>query len=280
VKQVSPNVYVETGIRGCNPGFVVTSEGIVMIDTPFMPRDAEAWRSEIAQRGRVIYVINTEHHPDHIAGNGFFGGTVVSYEGTREAFGSSMSLARETIAQRDPGAFALWEQHPSRPPQVTFSDRLALHLGEHTIQLTHLIGHTANEVAVLIPEERVVFTSDNVFHKRQPYLNEAYPHEWLEALKTIEAMDIDVIVPGHGEVCVKAYLPEFSSFIGEWIEAVREAIKRGLGKEEIIASVSFLDRYPMNPGRDDFGPELQRMNAARLYQILTEGEETLLKQRR
>ena len=280
MKQISPNVYVETGIRGCNPGFVTTSEGIVMIDAPFMPSDAEAWRREIAQRGQVVYLIQTEHHADHIASNGLFGGTVVSHEGTREDFAGSLAMAREVIGQMEPGSLETWERHAPRLPGITFSDRLTMHLGRHTIQLIHLVGHTANQAAVLIPEERVVFTADNVFHKRQVYLHEAYPLQWLESLKVIEGLDVDLIVPGHGDVCDKAYLKEFSGFIGEWVEAVRDAIRRGLSKEEITKSISFLDRYPMNPGRDYFGPELQRMNAARLYDILTQGEESLLKGRR
>lgn len=277
MKQISPNVYVETGIRGCNPGFVTTSEGVVMIDTPFMPSDAQVWRKEVGQRGQAVYLINTEHHADHISGNGFFGGTVVSHEGTRQAFASSLTMAREVIAQMEPQGFALWEAHSPRPPTITFSERLTLHVGQHTFQLLHLVGHTANEVVVLVPEERVVFASDNVFHKRQVYLHEAYPFQWLETLRKIEALDVDLIVPGHGDVCGKPYLRELSDFIQEWIEAVRGATNRGLSKEEVTHSISFLDRYPMNPGRDYFGPELQRMNAARLYDVLTQGEENLLK---
>jgi len=37
MQKITSNVYAETGFTGYNPGFVVTKEGVVMIDTPQMP---------------------------------------------------------------------------------------------------------------------------------------------------------------------------------------------------------------------------------------------------
>ena len=73
MQQISDNVFVEIEKRGeydsmpgCNCGFVVTSEGIVMIDTPSRPGQAVKWREEIARRGELRYIINTEYHIDHV----------------------------------------------------------------------------------------------------------------------------------------------------------------------------------------------------------------------
>ena len=85
MKQITPNVFVETGFRGANCTFVTTSEGIVMIESPQMPDEAVKWRDEIAKHGLVRYLINTEPHGDHFSGNYFFQGTVVGHEGTRAA---------------------------------------------------------------------------------------------------------------------------------------------------------------------------------------------------
>ena len=51
--QVTENVYVETGFRGCNLGFVTTKQGIVVVDTPMYPTDALKWREEISKKGPV-----------------------------------------------------------------------------------------------------------------------------------------------------------------------------------------------------------------------------------
>ena len=82
--QITNNVYVETGFRGCNVGFIVTKEGVVMIDTPQAPTDAILWNNEISEKGKVRFLINTEPHNDHISGNCFFEGIIIAHEGTRE----------------------------------------------------------------------------------------------------------------------------------------------------------------------------------------------------
>ena len=53
------------------------------------------------------------------------------------------------------------------------------------------------------------------------------------------------------------------------MEVVREAIRKGLTKEETQERISFLDRYPMDIGIEALGPEVQRWNVARLYDLLT-----------
>ena len=85
IEKISKNVYVEVGARGCNHSFVVTNEGVVMIDTPQFPADDMNWRQEIAKFGPVLYIINSEPHGNHFLGNYFLAGNVVSYEGTRGA---------------------------------------------------------------------------------------------------------------------------------------------------------------------------------------------------
>src|SRR5215217_6208717 len=81
MRQLTKNVFVETGIRGCNHGFVTTSEGIVMIDSPHKPSDALKLKAEIARRGgNLRYIINTEPHGDHWTGNAFFDVPVVAHE--------------------------------------------------------------------------------------------------------------------------------------------------------------------------------------------------------
>jgi hypothetical protein len=51
LEKISKNVYAETKFNGCNPGFVVTSDGVVMIDTPQVPTQAVKWREIIAKYG-------------------------------------------------------------------------------------------------------------------------------------------------------------------------------------------------------------------------------------
>jgi cyclase len=72
MEKVTNNVYAATDIRGCNPGYVVTSEGVIIIDTPQLPTKAVAMREEALKKGPIRFLINTEQHIDHIFGNYFF----------------------------------------------------------------------------------------------------------------------------------------------------------------------------------------------------------------
>jgi len=269
MQKITRNVYAETGFRGCNPGFVVTKEGVVMIDTPQMPKDALKWRDEIAKHGPVRYLINTEPHGDHFTGNYFFEGTVVAHEGTREAIlAASAEQLRERLKQTAPDNLPLLEGFRYRPPAITLSQRLTIYVGNHTFQLIHVPGHTPYQVAVYIPEERVVFTSDNVFGRVQAWLHQALPNEWLDSLKRLEELEADVLIPGHGSICDRSYLPEMRAFIQAWIDAVTAAIRQGMTLDEAQEKVSLLDRYPMESGSEPMAQQVQRMNVARLYQVL------------
>ena len=287
MRQITANVYVEDRFsvlpkhRGCNPGFVTTSEGIVMIDTPYMPTDAVKWRADMAQRGEVRFIINTHHHIDHTTGNYFFSGTVVSHEEVKEMFyapiasvvayerfkevASVMDFIRMRVKELDPEGLPLLEHYQFRAPTITFSERLNLYAGEHTFELIHLPGHTLGHIGVYIPQERVFFAGDNFTNAVQPSLAHCLPLEWVESLKKIEAMDVDVVVPGHGKVCGKRDVREFTLFIQKCIDMVREAINQGMSKEEAADRISFEESRPaIHPG-----PGMQRMNVLRLYEMLS-----------
>jgi glyoxylase-like metal-dependent hydrolase (beta-lactamase superfamily II) len=112
VQQVTPHVFTSTEIRGCNPSYVVTSAGVVVIDTPQLPTKALEMRAEAESHGPIRFVINTEHHVDHIFGNYFFkgAGDVVHHQGVADNFMTvtpdldPFAYALEAIPTDDPGA--------------------------------------------------------------------------------------------------------------------------------------------------------------------------------
>jgi cyclase len=271
LRQITPNVYVETEFAGSNVSFVTTGDGVVMIDTPMLPTDALAWRGEVVKKGEVRYLINTEHHPDHIAGNYFFSGIIVSSEETRREISL---LPMEELRKRislDPEGHARYLfdhcHYRIRVPEITYSDRLSLCLANQTLELYHLPGHTLGQTVVYIPSEKVLMAGDNLTQNAQVFFHDAEPFLWLDSLRRIDELDVDFIVPGHGEVCTKRSITELSSFIQEWMDAVRQAISQGLTKEEAMMKISFLDRYPMPSLLKAWGPEVQRWNVSRLYDL-------------
>jgi cyclase len=284
MEQVTPNVFTETGLRGCNPSFVVTSDGVVVIDTPQLPTRAVAMRKLAESHGPIRYVINTEHHVDHIFGNYYFkgAGTVVHHQGVYDNFMLAspdldpFAYAAEAIPTDDPQGQAIFPdrdeyfQDPNKAT-VVFTGDLTLRVGGHTFELLHTPGHTPGQVAVHVPEERVVFTGDTVFSECQTWLMTSDVRQWLASLTRIASLDVDHLVPGHGPVTTTRYLAAQRAVLIEWVNAVAEAIAKGWSREETIERVNFAARCPVDIGQGYMMNHIQTQNAASLYDKLVDG---------
>ena len=284
MQQVTPRVYTDTTQRGCNPSFVVTSDGVVVIDTPQLPTKAVAMRREAEAHGPIRYVINTEHHVDHIFGNYYFrgAGPVVAHVEVARNFmlksqhPSPYSYAREALPTDDPDGIAIFPdeetyfQDPGRPA-ITFDHDLTLKVGGHTFELLFTPGHTVGQIAVHVPEERLVFTGDTVFCECQTWLYVSSVEQWLAALERLRALDVDIVVPGHGPVTDKAYLDVQRAFLLEWVTAVAVGVAKGWSKEECVARISFADRFPVDVGQEYMMAHVQRENVGALYDKLSAG---------
>jgi len=282
MERVTDNVCTDTTLRGCNPSYVTTSDGVVVIDTPQLPTRAVAMRREAESHGPIRYLVNTEHHVDHIFGNFFFkgAGTVVNHQGLYDNFmvpGRDLDpfeYAREAIPTDDPDGAAIFPERDDyyadpNKGTIVFTGDLTLHVGDHTFRLLHTPGHTPGQLAVHVPEERVVFTGDTVFNECQTWLMTSNVEQWLEALDRIRALDVDQLVPGHGPVTTTRYLDTQRAVLLEWKAAVAAAVARGWTREETIARVNFADRFPVDIGQGYMMEHIQTLNAGSLYDKLT-----------
>jgi cyclase len=271
MEQLTANVFIETELKGANHGFVTTSDGIVLIDTPHKPSDALRLKDEIGRRGRLRYIINTEPHGDHWTGNAYFDVPVVAQQGVRSRIlGTDLAAHVARVASFGPEEPKLLENYKPNAPVITFQSEMTLHVGNHTFRMVHMPGHTPYQAAVIVEEEGVVFTSDNVFCKVQTWLQEANPDHWLRSLGGLRGLPAETLVPGHGPVCDKRYLEEQDSFIQEWVDYVRGGIGRGMNKADCVANLTALaERYPMDVGQDGMAPHVMRLNVANLYDYFT-----------
>src|SRR5919106_2242031 len=282
MQRVTDNVCTDTTLRGCNPSYVTTTDGVVVIDTPQLPTRAVAMRQEAEAHGAIRYLVNTEHHVDHIFGNVYFkgAGTVVNHQGLYDNFMvptpdlDPYDYAHEAIPTDDPEGEAIFparDEYYADPNKgrIVFTGDLTLRVGEHTFRLLHTPGHTPGQLAVHVPEERVVFTGDTIFNECQTWLMTSNVEQWVVALDRIKALDVDQVVPGHGPVTTLKYIDTQRSVLLEWKAAVAAAIAQGWSREETIARVSFAERWPVDIGQGYMMDHIQTLNAASLYDKLT-----------
>ncbi|MDX9829117.1 MAG: MBL fold metallo-hydrolase [Anaerolineae bacterium] len=256
IREIAPNVFVETEYHGANVAFIATGEGVILIDTPMLPREARHWLCEIEKRTdeRILYIVNTDHHRAHIIGNQHFPmATVVAHENAWKeikSYGDSfrtrlMNMYRERI----PEAAAEWKQTLEIvKPQVTFTGRTVLYKGQTELHLIAVGGHTPATAVVYMPNEKLLFTGDVVVTNRPPFLSQGNTKEWLEALTYLRKLRYDILIPGHGELTGKEATDRMSEYLRLVRRKVRSAYQAGMPKADTARSLSHLIRYwPIPP---------------------------------
>jgi cyclase len=270
--QVTKNVYVESKNSSCNLGLVTTTQGVVMIDTPSRPTQAVLWRDEVRKKGELRYLINTEEHPDHCTTSWFFPGVLLSSQETRDKLARTpVAEVMERIKRRNPEGIPLMKDFQLRLADIALTGSMNLYLGGHTFHLFPLPGHSTGGIGVYIPEERVVFATDCVFHEVKTFLQEALPEQWLASLKRIGELDAEIIVPGHGSMCRKPYLKEQAGIIEGWVKAVQAAVDQGIPREEAVGKIACPDPYAVQPDISFTEPQINKMIVHRLYDLYATG---------
>ena len=145
---------------------------------------------------------------------------------------------------------------------------MTLQVGGHTFELISTPGHTAGQIAVYIPQERVAFVGDTIFNRCQTWHMESDLDQWIESLDLLRTLDVDYIVPGHGPICTKIELEVQKAFLYEWYAAVAIGIAKGWSKEECVEKISFLDRFPVDIGQEYMAEFVNSNNVAALYEKL------------
>lgn len=251
MRQISDHVFAEFFFWGCNPGYLTTSDGVFMIDTPQQPIDAVRWREHVLEQGAIRHLVNTEPHIDHIAGNAYFPGVeVIGQRGMLPRYEEMVPRMnsedrRKQLEEQDPNSSWLvaHPEYPPNPPTRLFDDSLSLSLGGQPIEVIHHPGHTPPQTSVWLPGEGVIFTGDNVFHHVKTFVQEADPWQWLESLEAIRALDPAIIVPGHGEPCTTAYLSEQAEIVQAWVDAVERMVREGMTQAEARDQRPAVDPY-------------------------------------
>ncbi len=130
-----------------------------------------------------------------------------------------------------------------RAPELTFADRLTLHLSDFPVELKH-VGrvHTSNDILVWLPEQKVLFSGDLAFAGGQPFLLEGSVAGFRSAIAQMRALAPSVLVPGHGPVRrgdeVGALLDNMDAYVAFVAEVAASAYAEGWGTE--TARVAFI----------------------------------------
>ncbi|MDE2081911.1 MAG: MBL fold metallo-hydrolase [Burkholderiales bacterium] len=189
-----------------NAGFVVTDDGVVVIDALGSPALAQALLDEIHRitPQPVRYVIVTHYHADHIYGLQTFkaaGATIIAQTLGREYLESDLAQNRLAASRHD---LAPWIDANTR---LVPADRWLTHevthlqVGRYDFVLRHVgPAHTPEDLSVFVPKLGVMFSGDLFFRGRIPYIGQADSRQWIASLDKLMRDHPRVVVPGHGPV--------------------------------------------------------------------------------
>jgi glyoxylase-like metal-dependent hydrolase (beta-lactamase superfamily II) len=219
-----------------NAGFVITSKGVVVFDALGTPSLGWALLQDIRKRTAepVRYNVLSHYHADHIYGLQAFRDhtdtIIIAQDRAREYKEDNDETNEERSSQRldqRREALAPWVDKNTRvvPPDITFSDRLTLTLGNHDFQMIYAgPAHSASDMMMMVQPEGVLFAGDIVQNGRIPFMNadDVSTTQWLKALAEVEKLNPKFIIPGHGKP--SAAVKEAIAFTRDYIQYVRAAM--------------------------------------------------------
>ncbi|OLD75111.1 MAG: hypothetical protein AUG87_14170, partial [Candidatus Rokubacteria bacterium 13_1_20CM_4_70_14] len=199
--------------------FAVTPAGVIATD----PINAEAARwlkDEIRKRFAqpVRYLVYSHDHADHIAGGEVFADTAVV---------AAHANAKRTIVA---------EKRPTAVPQVTFASEMSIELGGTVVELAYVgRNHSDNSIVMRFPKERLLFAVDFIPVESLAFRDfpDAYIQDWIDSLQRVEAMDFDVLVPGHGPLGRKEHVRRFRGYMEELRDEVLRHAREGKSVDEV-----------------------------------------------
>ncbi|MEU3722699.1 MBL fold metallo-hydrolase [Streptomyces sp. NPDC031705] len=210
-----------------NAGWISDGGRTLLVDTAATQRRALALREAVAAAGVPMprTVVNTHHHGDHTYGNGVFApeAVVVGHDNARAeqlAAGHQLELIWPGT---DFGAIEI------TAPDLTYRDRLTLHVGDTEVQVIHPgVAHTTGDSVVWLPGRRVVFTGDLVFAGGTPFLAMGSLAGSLRALELLRTLGAETVVPGHGPLTDPSAYEATERYLRYVAELAREGREKGL----------------------------------------------------
>jgi len=212
-QQLAPGVFMVQGAAALgspanrnfisNAGWVVTSEGVVVIDALGAPVLAEALLEAIARTTPqpVRRVILTHYHADHIYGLQVFKARGAEVWAHREGRAYLLSDSARLRLQASRDDLAPWIDADTR---LVEADRwldgpVRFVLGGVAFEVLPVgPAHTPEDLVVALPGRGVAFVGDLVFRNRIPFVGQADSARWITSLDRLLALGLATVVPGHG----------------------------------------------------------------------------------
>ncbi|MDP2319624.1 MAG: MBL fold metallo-hydrolase [Acidobacteriota bacterium] len=269
-----------------NATIIEGDRDVLVVDTQVSPGGAWALREELKAitPKPIRWVVNSHYHFDHSHGNQIYGPEVqiIGHEFARQqmvAGKSQDSPAREFYVGGVPAAITGLEARLAAatddttratiqnqldiqrnhlegtngvkptPPTLTLTHTMTLHLGSREVRIMFLgRGHTAGDIAVYLPGERMVATGDLLVNGTS-YMGDAFVPDWINTIEALKKLDLGTVLPGHGAAFTDlSKLDHWQAYMRDFWAQAQKFHKAGTPWEEAAKLVDLRGNavnYPM-----------------------------------
>lgn len=284
-----------------NIAAIDTGDGLALVDTggPMAGssiRDLiRTWRTDpvaaaVYTHGHIDHVMGTAAFDDEADASGRPRPRVYAHQAVNPRFDRYCLTAgyNASINRRQFGIPGLEWPTNYRHPDDTFVDRLDVHRGDVTLQLHHARGETDDHTWVWVPERRTLCAGDLfiwcVPNAGNPQKVQRYARDWAVALRTMAALEPEVLLPGHGLPIVgadfvRAALVDTADLLDSLVDQTLDLMNAGAMLDEILHTVRVPDRLTTQPYLQPIydEPEFIVRNIWRLYGGWYDGNPSHLK---
>jgi cyclase len=300
---VAGNLFYMEGLEGCNVVFLVTAEGVLVVDSGTTPEEGKLIMAEIAKKTDkpVKYLVLSHYHGDHTFGLQAFPAStvIIGQQNTadnirrlnepriqsqlekmpgmiaaqgdkvarlRKKKGKDLKQEEERLQELETGLAQLKELRFVYPA-ITYESKLRICLGGETIEVIYPgPAHTNGDSLVWFPGLKVVHMGDLFFNGILPYIGAeagADTANWMAKIGEVSSWDAEKFIPGHGPLAGKEELLRMAAYLGDLRQAVKDAIAAGQGLEQ-------MKKMPLLPAwKDQKWPEIFPQNIEAVYNELS-----------
>jgi cyclase len=258
-----------------NATVIEGDDDVLVVDSHVTPGGAWALREELKAitQKPLRYVVNSHFHFDHSHGNQVYGPdvSIIGHEFARAQMVAGKSLesrAHDFFVGGVPNTIKTLEAKLAEttdaktrqtietqlnvqrnhlegtkavkptPPNVTLTHTMTLFRGSREIRILHLgRGHTAGDVIVHLPKERIIATGD-LLVEGTSYMGDAFFTEWVATIEALKQLDFETVLPGHGRAFTgKAKLDHWQAYLRDFWTQAQKFHKAGVPWEEAAKQV-------------------------------------------
>jgi len=223
---------------GSNNVWIVFKDYVAVVDANF-PKEAGDVVAAIKKTTNkpIKYVLDTHHHGDHAYGN-----TVWAKEGAQIV---ASKAASRLLLMNGPKQWEMEAKNRKdikdnelKQADISFDDKYVLDDGTQRVEfLAFGHSHTAGDAVAYLPKHKILCTGDACVNGAFNFMGHSNSASWVACLKKMEALEVDLICPGHGKVTTKDLLPKQRRYFEDMRKHVQAGVDGSKSLDDITTSL-------------------------------------------